>query len=317
MLRLIIGAVLLATGGTSTATPPASPALIAATHRLQADDGRMQDIAFRLVTANASFCAHQQPTAGLLLLDVRNFSQPDAVRAALNIAGDFAVEAVAAGSPANKTGLKVGEEVVVVADLALASLPAARSGDFARLAKVHDRIDDELARHGALTIGLAGRSDTLPGVPACRSRFELLTDGDRAVADGARVLISREALARAASVDEAAFLLAHELAHNVLDHRARLDASGRSSAAVRQTEREADRLGLWLMANAGYNPAAAPAFMRRYGPKGLLALVQEPTHDRAPDRARMLEAELAVMASAPVDSAGHRDWRARFGLAGK
>lgn len=310
MFRLVVGLTLLATPGFAQAEPSAP--LIAAAHRLQTDDARVQSIAFRLNTANAAFCPHVQPGIGLLLQDVRNFSKPDAVRSALGIAGDFAVEAVAAGSPADKAGLKAGDEVMGVGDLALASLPSAISGDFARLARVHDRIDAELARSGAVSLKLANRNVTIAAVPACLSRFELLTEGDRAVADGARVLISRRTLARTLSDDEAAFLLAHELAHNVLGHRARLDAGGRSADAVRKTEREADRLALWLMANAGYNPAAAPAFMRRYGPKGLLALVQEPTHDRAEARARMLETELHDMGAASAD--GRRDWRLRFSL---
>jgi hypothetical protein len=309
MSRLILGFALLATPGFAGAGP--SPQLVTATHSLQADDARVQTVAFRLNTANAAFCRNLQPTIGLLLQDVRNFSKPDAVRSALGIAGDFAVEAVAAGSPADKAGLTAGDEVTAVGGQALAALPSAAAGDFARLAGVHDRIDAALASSGAVTLRLATRSVTVAAVPACRSRFELLTEGDRAVADGSRVLISRRTLARAVSDDEAAFLLAHELAHNVLGHRARLDAGGRSANAVRATEREADRLGLWLMANAGYNPAAAPAFMRRYGPQGLLALVQEPTHDRAEARARMLEAELQELGTAPPDT---RDWRPRFSV---
>jgi hypothetical protein len=317
MRRLALGFALLALDFALLAAPVFAEAvpsakLIAATHDLQADDARVQSIGFRLVTANAALCRNLQPSIGLLLQDVRNFNQPDAVRAALGISGDFAVEAVAAGSPAEKAGLKAGAEVTAIDGQVLAALPSAASGEFARLASVHDRIDAGLARSGAVTLRLVERSVTISAVPACRSRFELLTEGDRAVADGARVLISRRTLGRTVSDDEAAFLLGHELAHNVLGHRARLDAVGRGIAAVRATEREADRLGLWLMANARYNPAAVPAFMRRYGPQGLLALVQEPTHDRAETRARMLEEELKELRSVPADSSGRRDWRARF-----
>ena len=36
---------------------------------------------------------------------------------------------------------------------------------------------------------------------------------------------------------------------------------------MRRTEREADRLMPWLLANAGYDPAAAARFWRQWGKK--------------------------------------------------
>src|SRR5690606_32599437 len=125
---------------------------------------------------------------------------------------------------------------------------------------LHAAVAQALAAQGAVTFVLRGadgaeRQAIVMGEPACASRFELSEQG-RALAEGSRVIVSREALARNPDDGEAAMLIAHELAHNILQHPRRLDASGRSAAAVAATEREADRLAVWLAANAGYDVEA-------------------------------------------------------------
>src|SRR3546814_7966027 len=59
-------------------------------------------------------------------------------------------------------------------------------------------------------------------------------------ADGARVQIGREFPGFAYPQEELAAAIAHELAHNLLGHRAWLDGNGRNMASVRLTEREAE-----------------------------------------------------------------------------
>ena len=88
--------------------------------------------------------------------------------------------------------------------------------------------------------------------------------------------------------DEAAFVIGHELAHNILRHRALLDKLGRSPENYRQTERAADRLGLWLMANAGYDTSAASAFMQRWARRRGPILFPESTHDGWKTRQRTI-----------------------------
>ncbi len=297
----------LAMPGVATAQVAQSDPLAA----LMREDARLQALGYRLARANAPLCA-ATPVLGLLLLDAESFAAPARIRAALGLKGDIAVDAVADGSPAALAGLRAGDEVVAIAG---APIPPKAKGapDYARLRDLHDRIDTALGARGSVELVLAdGRTLTLNPVPACASRFELLTSGDRALADGARVLISRRALAQTPSEDAAAYLVAHELAHNVLRHKARLSRLGRTVGAIRDTEREADLLALWLMANAGYDPAAAAPFLRVVGPKGLLALIQEPTHDRFETRARKVEAELAVLRATLPGPDGLRDWRGRF-----
>jgi predicted Zn-dependent protease len=77
-------------------------------------------------------------------------------------------------------------------------------------------------------------------------------------------------------------------------------------AAVRRTEREADRLSVWLLANAGHDPEAAPRMIRRLGPHSLF-VTASPTHGKASTRAREMLAEIADLRAAP-----DQDWSRRF-----
>jgi predicted Zn-dependent protease len=81
-------------------------------------------------------------------------------------------------------------------------------------------------------------------------------------------------LAFARSDDELAIIIAHEMAHNILNHPDRLIAQGvprgllrgigRNAEKVWATEAEADRLSIRLVAASGYNVSAAIPFWRRY-----------------------------------------------------
>ncbi len=309
-MRRILYALLIA--GSQIAAPvDAAPAadLAAALKSLAADDMRLLSIGYRLAVSNAAYCREVQPAAGLLLLDVRGFDRPAELRVALGLTGDFAVQAVVTGSPADRAGVVPGAEVVAVGAQQLAALPAEPVHDFARLAAVQDRIDATLMVQGRVALGLAGAAVEFGGVAACRSRFELLTGGKGAAADGRRVQVSRTLLGMTDSDDEAAFVIAHELAHNVLAHPS---ARGRKASDIRKTERGADRLALWLMANAGFDPLAAPGFLRRWGKRGLAALLPAPTHDRAETRARLVGQEMSVLSLTKVEANGLRDWRNRF-----
>lgn len=286
---------------------------------LQRDDTRLQSIAWRIARSNASLCPDPHPSAGLLALDARSFKDPAAVRTALRLTGELAIGAVAANSPADLGGVKAGDELVGIEGIDLAILPDVPPSSFARQVALTNKIDAGLAATGELALTLrrpgetATRSVMLKGEPVCRSTFELLTGGDQAAADGTRVVISRRFLAGAPSDDEAAFVVGHELAHNILRHRALLDKLGRTPENYRQTERAADRLGLWLMANAGYDTATAATFMQRWAKRRGPILFPGTTHDGWKTRQRTIAAELAVMGAVPAKQATPaRDWRPYF-----
>ena len=315
MLRLAAALVLSLAAVPAAAADDLREELLA----LQRDDTRLQAIAWRIAKSNASLCPDPHAAVGLLALDARSFRDPAAVRTALGLAGELAIGAVAKGSPAELGGVKAGDELLAIEGIDLAALPYVPANSFARQVALTSRIDGQMAEHGALALTLRTpgsvntRHVALNGEQVCRSSFELLTGGDQAAADGTRVVISRRFLAGAPSDDEAAFVIGHELAHNILRHRALLDKLGRTPENYRQTERAADRLGLWLMANAGYDTATAATFMQRWAKRRGPILFPGTTHDGWKTRQRTIAAELAVMGAVPAKpEAPARDWRPYF-----
>lgn len=282
---------------------------------LQRDDARLQTLGWKLATGNAPFCERAAPAIGLLLQDMAGYSRPDALREAAGIQGDIAVQAVAAHSPAWMAGLTPNSEVLAIGSFAMSALAPAERNDWRRLTDLHDLLDRELA-DGSVTLtwrdaeGTVRESELL-GVPACRSRFELLDDGGRAAADGMRVVIGREFSGLSYAQEEFAAALAHELAHNVLRHREWLEQVGRRRENIRLSEREADRLAPWLLANAGFAPEAAARFMKRWGPRHDGGLLRKRTHDGWDERLEFIESELPSIRAA-LAAEGKADWSRLF-----
>ena len=277
---------------------------------LQRDDARLLAIGWRLTTGNAAYCEGTRPAIGLLLQDMAGYADPATMRAVAGIAGDFAVQAVAPDSPAAYAGLRPNGEVESIDGTALAGLPAGEAPDWRRLVQVHAMIERSLAEDGNVAVEGPAGSIKLAGTPACPGRFEV-TEGDRAVADGTRVVIGRDFAGFDRPDDELAAAVAHELAHNLLAHRAWLDPHGRKRRDIRVTEQEADRLSPWLLANAGYPPDAALRFMRAWGPRHGGGLLRKRTHAGWDERAETIAAEIARVEAARGDD-GSADWSRHF-----
>lgn len=284
----------------------ASPCAAQPVDALQQDDALVQTIGWRLSHANARYCPHGAPGIGLLLGDVQTFAEPAVARAAYGLSGDIAVAAVAAGSPAEAAGLAANMVVTAVDGMPVG--PAPRKGSWGRFLALQSRLEQAAAQNGKVSLTLAGgRVVTVTAEPSCGVRF-ILDDGkDNAGATRSQVRIGRETLDQLGRDEPmVAAALAHELAHAALDHETLLGSGKHGSALVRRTEREADRLSVWIMASAGYAPEAAIAMIRRIKLRGLF-VVADASHGKASTRARDMADEIAVMRAAP-----DTDWALRF-----
>lgn len=286
----------------------------AAIGRYQDADQRLQDIGWQLARGNVGFCPKVVPSVGLQLQDMASYGAPDIARRALGLERDFAVQTAARGSPAAQSGaLTRNREIVRLERLDPNQWPAGDKMDWRRLKWAHDHVEAMLAEHGGIAIGFGDGSEVrLAPVEVCASRFELMGEGGKAVADGNRVVIGIGFPAFAYPEDEVfAALVAHELAHNVLGHDAWLDRNGRSRRHVRRAEREADRLIPWLLANAGYDPAAGVTFMTRWGKRHDSGWLMLRDHDGWDERAEFIAAELPQIADLMAHE-GRADWRSHF-----
>jgi predicted Zn-dependent protease len=129
---------------------------------------------------------------------------------------------------------------------------------------------------------------------ACPSRVHLARSGQRnAYADGRHVFLTTGILSLLRNDDELAFIIAHEMAHNILGHAAIMRGAtvkkgigrtlGRSGEIVRGTESKADALGAEMMLDAGFDPVRGVAILTRLGGADLgIALLA--THEPAGQR---------------------------------
>lgn len=281
--------------------------------QFQSFDQRLQDVGWRLLRGNAEFCERVIPAVGLQVQDVTSYGGPQIARRALGLTGDFAVQTAAAGSPAGKSGVFTpNREIANLGEANPNRWPIDRKERWRRPTRAHDHIDAELARAGALAVTFGnGESVTLEAVPVCAGRFELASRSSTMVATNKRVLLGINSDSFAYPLDVFAAGVAHETAHMLLDHTSWLDRNGRNNRNRRATEREADRMIPWLLANAGYDPRAAPHFFELDRPTSGSILFIRGSHYRWRERAEYVEAEIAAV-EALMASEGKADWRVHF-----
>ena len=220
-------------------------------------EDRVAAVAYRLGSAALPWCDRRVRLAGWQLQYLDDFD------AALrhDVAAAFALDrgpnivAVVPGSPAAQAGLRSSDTLLSV-DGEL--IPPTRSTGEAMLATLKTApVRLHIWRNGATS------DVTLRTTAGCPATVRLVPVAARnAFADGSAVIASTHIVDLAHDDAELAALLGHEYAHNYLHHGVGDDAAA-SPAAIQREESAADRLGLMLMAAAGYDLDAAPRFWGR------------------------------------------------------
>ena len=280
-----------AQGAIAASSPAAvsiSPPLASPTGRgsfLRADDHRLAAIAYRLALAGAPLCPEPAPLTGLLLHHLGEYDAEGRrlVLAAWPLTRGPGVLAVVEGSPAAASGLAAGDVIAAVngaavpsteAILAIRDAKARRAAIEATEALIEERLRRGPVRLSVLRDG-AALDLRLDSRPACPARVRLARSRQpNAFANGRYAIVTTQLLGFTRGDDELAIVVAHELAHNILDHKARLESQkvprgllrrfGKNARRIRTTEEEADRLAVRLLAAAGYDTAAIIPFWRRF-----------------------------------------------------
>lgn len=295
-MRIVVTAALLVlvVGCTpNTRVPDIDPALVAEEARKQraavveariAQHQRLWDVAFRIAAANTELCGERvRPGFGYQAVTIDRIDEPwrEAWRSRLGVTERPTVAVVVRDSPAARAGLRPGDRLLRIGEhdigagrgaLAAAELPAdAGPTEFV--------VEREGGEH-RLTV----RPVRLCDYPA------VLQYDDRvnAFADGGRVIVTTGMLRFAREDAELALVLGHELAHNTRGHidskRANILLGGLVGAALsvlvgidvssagahagagvfsQDFEAEADYVGVYHAARAGYDMRSAASFWRR------------------------------------------------------
>ena len=269
-------------------------------------DQRVARVAWRLSEPNASLCPVVRQSAGWALQSAQQYSlalRPHAI-GRFGLRGDLpGVLAAPSGSPAAEAGLRTGDLLVAAGGVPLRVGDAREEASYEGLA-ANLRIIDAALADGSTTFTVERGAEAFEVIVeplrACGYEVQLNpSDELNARADGRRLFISTALAGFAESDDELAVILGHELAHHVLRHRHWNDAGG----AARQTnedawggeggeggaEQQADRVGLYLLARAGFDPTVAAPFWRRFGESNWRVRFPQIGHASAGSRARALE----------------------------
>lgn len=285
----------------------ASPAAdqVAGYRALVDQDLRLATVGYRMASANTPFCKTRERNPGWVLHDELQYPDRETARAAFGFLMPVAVAAVVPGGPADKQGVKPGDALVAINGTRL-NLQDRRNqkATAERIETIQEALRQAMVAAGPVKLAFEtanGPKLILLDPPAiCASRFWVDTRSNLdAGADGDGVRITEGLMTFTANDDaELSATVAHELSHNLLRHRERLNKVNRRIKEILATEIEADRLSVWLMANAGYDPTAALRFAARFGRKTGLGIFSEGTHLRWKNRIKVMQAEIALMADA-------------------
>ncbi len=246
---------------------------------------RIADTGFRLALAGVARCPELRPTLGLTFQHLDQFEATDRPALLQTIRLDLgpAILAVARSSPAEHAGIR-RDDILLTIDEIAAPAPDGIGQPFDQQTAraISDRIDDQLdaaaARNAPVRLqvlrGDRRLSVTVQPIWACPSRIHLARSNQQnAFADGEHVVLTTGLLNALHMDDELAFVLGHEMAHNILHHAALLRAQGvprkgmgrvlgKNGQTLRATERAADLLGGQLALDAGYDLYAGAAVLR-------------------------------------------------------
>ena len=269
-------------------------------------DQRVARVAWRLSAANTDLCPVVRRSAGWALHSARQYSlalRPHAV-ARFGLRGDLpGVLAAPPGSPAAAAGLRRGDLLLAVNGVPLQPGASGAEAAYEGL-EANIRTVDAAMADGSTIFTVARDAQTFDVTVqprrACGYEVQLNpSDELNARADGRRLFISTALAGFAENDDELAVILGHELAHHVLRHRSWSETGGAARQANDEAwaaeggeggaEQQADRVGLYLLARAGFDPAVAAPFWRRFGESNWRVRFPQIGHASAGSRALALE----------------------------
>jgi hypothetical protein len=285
---------------------------------------RLQRIYTPLRIANADLCGSNiSPVTGIIGIDRPSLPSDLRIEAqrVYGLSDGISVIDVVPNSPAAEAGLQQ-RDVITGAAPGKGVMPSGWTWSGLTIPDLVKVIEASVGNPMTLLIRRAGTAFPLVVTPrlGCSYPIELLSsDLFFAGSDGRRILLSTGLFNHVSDDREIAVIVSHELAHNVLRHREKkegnraiggavgllvdiglLAAGVNTQGAVSQAamdagakaysqefEFEADYLGLYMLARAGFDIGVAPNLFRRMGVEDPSSQIKNyfSTHPSTPERA--------------------------------
>ncbi len=239
----------------------------------------LEEVAAPILKANVDLCSRTGPYIGAVTHTLKSYPKKLRLGAAreLGAQDEPSILIVPFGSPADKAGLKAGD-----------ILKQKTAKPFAIPSKALTEALEEGARFQRIRAGEIETIDLKP-VSQCDYAVELkMTPTINAYATGKTIIVTSGMMKFVKNDEELAAIVGHELAHNELKHIRKtltnLVLSGFATRYTRAFESEADYVGLYYTARAGYDIDGVEDIWRRLSRLSLRPIARAKTHPTFPDR---------------------------------
>ena len=286
-------------------------------------DKRVQEVGFKVLKAGVPLCGEDTTyNWGVTFWNEYDFDSEwrAPAKAELGVTKAVSVKLVVPQSAAAKAGLKANDQILKINDYEV--------GQGSNAVKNADKYTESLKKNtpSAPVSIVYARGDvintaTLNPIEICDSPVLLQDTFEvNAYADGTRIIITRGIVEFTKNDDELAMIIGHELAHNLLSHiekkqaqmtagmlggllldvligsggeMTNMGAQIGANAYSPEYESEADYMGLYATALAGYDIAKAPYLWRRMGARNTGSIAMTSTHPPTAERFVALEKTVA------------------------
>ena len=310
--------------GTSTVTPVGSSDEIKKETKLQRkmalerqlrDSSYIKNISYPILKANASLCPKKDYHAGMDLWNDTSIGEhfKPIAKELYGLDERVRVKNVFNGFPAIKSGIRQGDIILKVND---EKVPTGKKA-IKKIQQLFAKVDTPFVQ---LTLERNGKkiSKRLKRVKICDYgvSFQAGKEQINAYADGKAIYLTSGMLRFIETDTELALVIAHELAHNSMEHikkkktnaigaglgglavdillatagvntggamsEAMMSAGGRAKSV--DFEQEADYVGMYYMARSGYKTNKVADFWRRMATETQTGLKKRTTHPTSPER---------------------------------
>lgn len=278
---------------------------------------RVQRISYPILASNADLCGDKVgPAYGMGIWNTYSIDSTyrDAAKNKYGVTKQPELFIAVKGSPAAKAGLKEGDKILAINDITIAPNRHA-------IRKMTDAVADNKYQAADFSIRRGEKEISVPVTPvkACNTTAAVIWGKQEvnAYADGKSIAIHEGMMKFAKDDNELALAIAHELAHNGMGHVesqtknalgagllgfalevAVISAGGYADGSITNNmmavgqraysqdfEKEADYVGMYMLARAGFPTEGAANFWRRMAAENDAgAITTGGTHPTSPER---------------------------------
>lgn len=214
--------------------------------------------------------------SGLVVHDLTQYAREwrPAVASAFSVREGIGILGIVPGSGADRASLQIDDEILAVGGVSVqdSKVWAQRMANYDRIDRFQSLLASAMSPgQTRLTIRRAGKvlDVAITGRSGCGGLVKFVDSGSvNAWSDGTHVVLNRGLVDIAQDEDQLAFVIAHEMAHNILGHFGGSSRQSRAlfgrlfnAASPRNSESQADLAAVALSRDSGYDPRGGVRFL--------------------------------------------------------